>query len=194
MKKIKIKFFVIGFLSSVLTISLLVFGFIKYLENERIEQFEVENKKEVSNLQYSIIDLKKSDIEQLILVNPKDSKEYSLNDKKIVFLNFWATWCLPCITEMPSIQELLKRKENYNFVNFILASEDSKEKILAFEEKKQFDFNYATVKKESLPKFISHNIIPTTYIIDKENLLCYKFEGSINYNSSLFKKFLLTLK
>ena len=59
MKKIKIKFFVIGFLSSVLTISLIIFGFLKYLESERIEQFKVENKKEISNLQYSIIDLKK---------------------------------------------------------------------------------------------------------------------------------------
>ena len=63
-----------------------------------------------------------------------------------------------------------------------------------FEEKKQFKFNYATFQKAGLPKFINHDLIPTTYLIDTKNLICYKFEGSCNYNSAVFKKFLLSIK
>ncbi len=191
MRKVKIKFFFIGFISSILIVSMIIFGLLKYLESKRINEFTDENKKEIENFQYSIIDLEKSEIEKISLTNPNNNIKYNLKDKKIIFLNFWATWCLPCITEMPSIKELSNDKNNFDkSIQYIMASEDSKEKILNFENKKQFNFDYAIFKKESLPKFIDHQSIPTTYIIDTKNLICYKIEGSMNYNSTLFKKFI----
>lgn len=190
----KKKPFIIGFVSCLLLVSIiLVVGFL-FLKKEREEMLLKDNSKELETLNYSIIDLDNNDISNLSF-NDINGKKIALDEEQVIFINFWATWCMPCIAEMPSIKELSKSNDTKNsFVKFILATEDSKEKILKFEEKKQFNFNYSTFNKISLPKFMNHNMIPTTYLIDKKNLLCYKFEGTVNYNSVLFKKFLLSLK
>src|SRR5687767_1362356 len=65
----------------------------------------------------SLESVKLTDLENKII----DIRQYS---GKTVFINFWATWCKPCIAEMPSIQkaqEILKNKE----VVFLLASSES---------------------------------------------------------------------
>ena len=186
--------FIIGFTSCLLLVGLVLFIGFLFLKNERAEMLLEDNSKEVENINYSIININKKDISNLSLYD-LNGKKITFDKERVIFLNFWATWCMPCIAEMPSIKELSKSKDfNNGFVGFVLATDDSKDRVVKFEEKKQFNFNYATFKKGSLPKVINHNLIPTTYLIDIENLICYKFEGSVNYNSVLFKKFLLTLK
>lgn len=83
---------------------------------------------------------------------------------KRVLLNFWATWCTPCIQEMPSLlrAQAILEKENYVF---LLASEDTADKIMAFAEKKQFDFTYLRLTGALAQQQVYG--LPTTFIYNE---------------------------
>ncbi|WP_298904068.1 TlpA disulfide reductase family protein [uncultured Psychroserpens sp.] len=124
----------------------------------------------------------------------KNGKEVSIkNNENIVFLNFWATWCKPCIEEMPSIQELYDKSENVDF--YLLTYEDI-DKATEFIENKGFSFPiYSYKDKTNLPLFFQENggSIPDTYIIHN-NEIKFHHLGAAPWNSkkvdSLFSKIL----
>ncbi|MEZ4796381.1 MAG: TlpA disulfide reductase family protein [Flavobacteriaceae bacterium] len=99
---------------------------------------------------------------------------------KVVFLNFWATWCPPCIAEFQSIQDLYDDYKEK--VVFLLVSDESPEIIKKFLDKKGYDiqiFNPLTSYTEDF-KIRS---IPRTYIIDKEGYIVVDKKGAANWNS-----------
>ncbi|MGE0587720.1 MAG: TlpA family protein disulfide reductase [Cyclobacteriaceae bacterium] len=81
---------------------------------------------------------------------------------KIVFVNFWATWCKPCLQEMPTIAKAMTLPESSNVV-FLFASNESIELIERFNAKQNFDFDFVQVHNmESL----NVQALPTTFIFD----------------------------
>lgn len=110
---------------------------------------------------------------------------------KVIFLNYWATWCPPCIAEMPNIVKLHKHLGNE--VAFVMLSFDKDfEKAKNFNAKKGYELPiYAPASK--IPAIIASSSLPTTYIIDKDGNLAFTHKGMANYNSSEFKKFLKSL-
>lgn len=82
---------------------------------------------------------------------------------KVVFINFWATWCKPCIAEMPSIKNAMDSLKNEK-IEFLFATDESAKEIENFEAKHKFGFNYLKT-----PGFEELNImgLPTTFIFDK---------------------------
>ncbi len=94
---------------------------------------------------------------------------------KTVFLNLWATWCKPCIMEMPSMDKAFQALGDENFV-FLAASYEEPEKIRAFREKHPFSFSFVHMKSslESLNVYS----IPTTLIINQEGELVKTIVGS----------------
>lgn len=105
---------------------------------------------------------------------------------KVVFLNFWATWCSPCQKEMPHIEELYQ-EYNLNQEDVVILgvanpkseeypnnADEVKEDIIAFLEENEYTF--PTVFDETGEIFQSYyiNAFPTTFLIDKEgNVLGY---------------------
>jgi len=82
---------------------------------------------------------------------------------KAVFINFWATWCKPCLEEMPAIRkamDLLKDEK----IEFLFASDEATEEIHAFEEEHRYRLYY--VRPGNIEDL---NIIglPTTFIFDQ---------------------------
>ncbi|MFH6603912.1 TlpA family protein disulfide reductase [Maribacter algicola] len=99
---------------------------------------------------------------------------------KWVVLNYWATWCRPCIEEMPDLvraQELLK---NENYV-FLLASDQSLEKIRAFVDERKFDLTFIRLKEAFAQRGV--NALPTTFIYNTAGEQVLKIEGQTDWAS-----------
>lgn len=94
---------------------------------------------------------------------------------KVIFLNFWATWCPPCIAELPSIDKL--HEEMGDDVAFVLLSfDDDFEKAKAFDKRKGYDLPiYAPAS--NLPAMFQSSALPTTYIIDAKGNLALTRKG-----------------
>ena len=111
-----------------------------------------------------------------------DGKVYTYGDlnKKPVFLNLWATWCPPCIAELPSIKELYSK---YNKeVNFILVSNEDPAIVKAFAEKNDYQNLNFYVSRDTPHDFESQSI-PTTYVISKEGIILINKKGAARWNS-----------
>jgi len=134
----------------------------------------------------------KADLEiRLIDADGKITTLADLKDK-VIFLNYWATWCPPCIAEMPSIHKL--HQEMGNEVAFILLSFDKDfETAKRFNQRKGYNLPIYTLAS-NLPAMLQSSELPTTYVIDKDRNIALTHKGMANYNNSDFKLFLENLK
>lgn len=101
---------------------------------------------------------------------------------KVVFVNFWATWCPPCIAEMPSIDKLYQQFKTDERVVFVMVDVDNQ-----YEKSKKFMVD----RKLSLPVHVPSGdipeqwlggAIPTTIILDKAGQIAAKHEGMADYS------------
>ena len=99
---------------------------------------------------------------------------------KRILLNFWATWCRPCIEEMPSLlkaQEILQ-KENYVF---LLATDQSVKIINSFKVKKGFEFTY--LRYTGTFADLGIHALPKTFIYNKNGAKVDEISGAIAWDS-----------
>lgn len=109
---------------------------------------------------------------------------------KTIFMNIWATWCAPCVAEMPGINKLYdKLKDNEDMV-FLMVSEDREfQKAKDWIAKKGFDFPIYKLATR-LPDEYETNVIPTTVVISSEGKIVVKHTGMANYNTRRFRRLL----
>jgi thiol-disulfide isomerase/thioredoxin len=104
---------------------------------------------------------------------------------KIVFINFWATWCPPCIAEMPSMQKLYTDYQDK--IVFLFVTTDSFEKANAFLVKENLTLPiYQSVTNPPLE--MESSTIPATYLIDKQGNVILAKIGTANWNSDSFRE------
>lgn len=109
---------------------------------------------------------------------------------KVVFINFWATWCPPCIAEMPTIQTLYDEfKENKDVVFMMVDVDNKREKSQAFMDKRKFDLPLYT-PVSSIPSSYLAGSIPTTIVLDKNGKIVFKHEGMGDFSNDEFKTFI----
>ena len=128
------------------------------------------------------------------LVNSKGEK-VNLEEfrGRVIFLNFWATWCPPCIAEMPGINNLYEEIKGEN-VEFVMVSFDRDfEKAKDFRKKKGYDFEIYRATGR-IPNAYSSNSLPTTYVIDAKGNLALTHLGMGNFDTRDFKDFLKELQ
>lgn len=99
---------------------------------------------------------------------------------KTVFINFWATWCKPCIEEMPSIEKAQELMRGTN-VAFLLASSESAEEIKAFKYDHSYQLNYVQLEN---PETLNFQALPTTFIINAKGELAFSEMGSRKWDDS----------
>ncbi|CAN5427932.1 hypothetical protein BH09BAC3_BH09BAC3_06710 [soil metagenome] len=98
---------------------------------------------------------------------------------KVVFINLWATWCGPCLQEMPSIeraQEMLKEKN----IKFLLASNEEADRIQSFVKSRSLNSSY--VRLENMEE-LAVPALPTTYVFNQEGKLVFSETGSRQWDS-----------
>ncbi|MFY0604473.1 MAG: TlpA family protein disulfide reductase [Flavobacteriaceae bacterium] len=110
-----------------------------------------------------------------------ESLGYNDLDGKVVFVNLWATWCGPCIAEMPSIEKLYRDYKEE--VVFIFVTRENWQTVAAFFKRKGFNFPTYN-SNEGMPNEIFSTSIPATSIIDKEGKIVIRKIGPADWNSN----------
>jgi thiol-disulfide isomerase/thioredoxin len=102
------------------------------------------------------------------------------SEGKVILINFWATWCAPCVAEMPSLQDLYS--EYQDKMDFYFVSMESPSRVHAFMEKKGYDFP-VYIPMQQVPGAIESYSLPTTYVISKYGKIAVDKTGAANWNS-----------
>ena len=99
---------------------------------------------------------------------------------KVIFLNFWQTWCGPCVGELPSIDHARAQLDSTKFV-FITVSDENAQKIGAFRD--QHDYHFLSLISGKKFQELGVNTYPTTYIIDTNGEVFLTKIGAAEWDS-----------
>lgn len=114
------------------------------------------------------------EIDKIKLVDLKNEAiDLSQYENKIVFMNVWATWCKPCLEEMPSIVKAQDNLRNENII-FLMASSETSEEIDAFRKQHAYSFNYVQLKNSEELGIVG---LPTTFIFNEKGKLVFSESG-----------------
>ena len=107
-----------------------------------------------------------------------DSVRFSDYRGKVVFLNFWATWCPPCREEMPSMESLYQRLKGREFEMLAISLDQEGEKVVGpFVAKYGLSFPVLLDTDKKVSQLYRLSGIPETFIIDKNGFIALKIIG-----------------
>jgi peroxiredoxin len=103
---------------------------------------------------------------------------------KVVLVNVWATWCPPCVDEMPSLQTLYQAFKDENF-EILAVSIDSAglEAVAPFMQKHKLTFPALVTSQTTMESIYKITGVPETFVVDKNGLLVKKIIGPLNWAS-----------
>ncbi|NAS32757.1 redoxin family protein [Flavobacteriaceae bacterium R38] len=112
--------------------------------------------------------------------------DYNLNSAKgkVVLINFWATWCPPCIAEMPDLQKLYD--EYGDKIVFLFVTNENAKTVNTFFNKNGYKLPVYQSRKKA-PEILFSRSIPTTYLIDKEGKIVIEKTGAADWDSKKVK-------
>ena len=114
---------------------------------------------------------------------------------KVILINFFATWCGPCLKEMPYLQSDIwnKLKDNPNFIILSFGRDHSPEEVAKFIESKKFTFPIYADKDKSIYTLFATKYIPRNYLVDQNGTLVYASTGFTTEEFELLKSKINTL-
>ena len=105
---------------------------------------------------------------------------------KIVFINFWASWCPPCRAEMPSLENLYQKlKNDPRFVFVFFNEDDEPSKAKKFLEENNYSLPLFT-SSGNVPANIFDGSLPTSIVLNKDGEIVLKHEGMASYDQESF--------
>ena len=96
---------------------------------------------------------------------------------KVVLVNFWATWCPPCLEEMPSMEALRKQIDETRLQILALSVDASWKPVDAFLEQQTFGFGIYSDFEQKVAELYGTHMVPETYIVDKQGVILCKVIG-----------------
>ena len=102
---------------------------------------------------------------------------------KVVFLNFWATWCGPCRNEMPSMESLYNRYRDRGLEILAVNCQENESDVTAFMRNNRLSFPTALDTDGKISGSYGIQAIPTTFLVDREGNIILRMVGSINWDT-----------
>jgi len=137
---------------------------------------------------------------------PLDPIEFELQDLKgkyiklsglkgkVVFLNFWATWCGPCRTEMPSMQRLYEQFKDQGLEILAVDLQEDKTRVQSFVKELGLTFTVLLDTKGTVGAQYTARAIPTTYLLDRQGFVFARTVGAREWDTpemlELFRRIL----
>jgi len=121
-----------------------------------------------------------------------DNNIFTIQDfkGKNLFINYWATWCNPCLAEMPYMAELYENYQNQDDLIFLYLSREKLDTIKNYIPKDESLQNLPIYKIVTDDEFFATSGIPTTFIVNSKGEVVVKDVGSAFWNDESVFKFL----
>jgi peroxiredoxin len=109
----------------------------------------------------------------------------------VVLLNFWASWCGPCIEEMPSLLEL--HHDQPNLAVLAVSIDEDADAYNRFVARRRVDLITVRDPGQQAAKLYHTEMWPETYVIDRQGIIRRKFIGAQDWNSPEIRAYLKSL-
>ena len=124
-----------------------------------------------------------------------EGSQFSLRDfkGKTLFINYWATWCNPCLAEMPSMVELYNQFKDNQDIVFLFLSKEDRNTIIDYLPKDKTLAQLPLYKIITDDELFSTRGIPTTFIVDSAGVVKVKDVGSAIWNDQSVVDFIYNI-
>lgn len=112
---------------------------------------------------------------------------------KVVVVNFWATWCPPCVHEMPSMQKAWEATRKDNVVILAINNGEDLKKVQAFHNKVPLTFPLLLDTNANIMAEWKARGMPSTFVVDPEGRLVYQALGGRDWNHPTILRVLRSL-
>lgn len=129
----------------------------------------VEDQNQLPSFTYAVTDLMGNDT------------TFTIGNGKVMFISYWATWCPPCLAELPSIQSLYKAYGDR--VIFLLLTTEDPVVVTRFMRKKGYELPVYFSRMDT-PAVLKERTIPTNFVINAQGKIIIKETGAANWNST----------
>jgi cytochrome c biogenesis protein CcmG, thiol:disulfide interchange protein DsbE len=110
---------------------------------------------------------------------------------QVVLVNFWATWCEPCLVELPSLLQLHHAQPKLVIVG--VSIDEDGDAYTQFLSRRRIDFTTVRDPNQSVPKLFNTSMWPETYVIDRQGFIRRKFVGAQDWTSTEIQAYLQSL-
>jgi thiol-disulfide isomerase/thioredoxin len=110
---------------------------------------------------------------------------------KVVMVNFWATWCAPCVIELPSLLQL--HHDRPNLVILAVSIDEDPDAYKEFLARRHVDLITVRDPLQSAAKLFHTDMWPETYVIDRNGVIRSKYVGAQDWSDPEIRTFLSTL-
>jgi cytochrome c biogenesis protein CcmG/thiol:disulfide interchange protein DsbE len=123
-------------------------------------------------------------------LNDVDGKEWNIADMrgKVVLVNFWATWCEPCVEELPFLNELAKRHAQGKLVILGVNFKEPASRIRQFSAARGLDYPILLDQSGEDFKQWAGTILPTTVLVDRNGKARWRSVGALDPSNESFRQ------
>jgi len=119
-----------------------------------------------------------------------DEVPYDAFEGRVLFVNFWATWCAPCIEEMPTIVELARSLEGSNVAFLLVSIDDDERAARRFAEERDLSRFVYFRGWEPWTSTFTAGIVPATFVVARDGSIVYQHHGAADWNLQRIRRFL----